>query len=269
MFISSDLKLELFRWINWTCWQTEILTELLVFPDQSSGSPPALIPNQSGTCGQQTNLSTPSSPSARPPASVWALSLRLNCQSPAAVVPPQAAKPISVSDSRLQSFSSTFQTLFFFPRENKTISSINPSQQVRRGDAAGHPDAVVIRVSPHCPSQIPLGCFEWRTWFIFTLAFPDLIFTQKKSHRGCNNQQNYQLGLCELNWDETRHKMTLVKLLISLSTIRPFYLRMKSVLLFSDEPFSSAAFRKHKVPRLIPFGTRQEESVWLFWRQHE
>lgn len=63
--------------------------------------------------------------------------------------------------------------------------------------------------------------------------------------------------------------MTLVKLLISLSTIRPFYLHMKSVLSFSDEPFSSAAFRKHKVPRLIPFGTRQEELVWLFWRQRE
>lgn len=29
---------------------------------------------------------------------------------------------------------------------------------------------------------------------------------------------------------------------------------MKSVLLFSDEPFSSVAFRKHKFPLLIPFG---------------
>lgn len=147
MFISSDLKLELFRWINWTCWQTEILTELLVFPDQSSGSPPALIPNQSGTCGQQTNLSTPSSPSARPPASVWALSLRLNCQSPAAAVPPQAAKPISVSDSRLQSFSSTFQTLFSFPVRTKQS---RPSTRLSRSGGETLQDTPML-LSFVCP----------------------------------------------------------------------------------------------------------------------
>ncbi|KAL7386336.1 hypothetical protein ABVT39_006986 [Epinephelus coioides] len=45
--------------------------------------------------------------------------------------PPQAAKPISVSDSRPQSFSSSFQTLFLFssPCDHKTISSIDPCQR--------------------------------------------------------------------------------------------------------------------------------------------
>lgn len=119
MFISSHLKLELFKWINWTCWQTEILTELLISSLSwwilTSSPDPKPIRDLWPT----NKPFHPSSPSARPPASVWALSLRLNCQSPAAVVPPQAAKPISVSDSRPQSFSSTFQTLFVIPVTTK------------------------------------------------------------------------------------------------------------------------------------------------------
>lgn len=48
--------------------------------------------------------------------------------------------------------------------------------------------------------------------------------------------------------------MTLVKLLISFSSMCLFYLHVKSVLLSSDETFSAVAFRKPKVPLLIPFG---------------
>ena len=88
----------------------------------------------------------PSSPSARPPASILSSVFSpLSCQSPAAAAvdpadrslcfPPQAAKPISVSDSRPPSLSSTFQKSCFYFLLPVTTKQSHPLTRVSSGRA--------------------------------------------------------------------------------------------------------------------------------------